>query len=76
MKRSRLRNNFLKSKTYENRLLYTKPRHYSVSLLRKSKKTYFDDLDEKRVTDKKLIWKAVKSSLSNKSFAKDRINVI
>ena len=49
MKRSRLQNNFLKNKTHENRLLYDKPRNYSVvSLLRKSKKMYFDNLDEKK----------------------------
>ena len=36
MKRSRLRNNFLKSRTGENKTLYTKHRNYCVSLLKKS----------------------------------------
>ena len=41
MKRSRLRNNFLKNKTEQNKTLYTKQRNYCVSLLKKSKKKYF-----------------------------------
>ena len=37
MKRSKLRNNYLKNKTDANRMLYKKQRNYCVSLLRKVK---------------------------------------
>ena len=47
-KNKRLRNNFLKNKTHENRLPYTKQRNYRVSLLRKSKEIHFENLDEKK----------------------------
>ena len=35
-KRSRLRNNFLKNRTEENKTLYTKQRNYCVSLLKRN----------------------------------------
>ena len=63
MKRSRLRNNFLKNKTEQNKTLYTKQRNYCVSLLKKSKKKYFANLNEKIILDNKLFWKAKKPSL-------------
>ena len=37
MKRSRLRNNFLRNRTEENKILYSRQRNYCVSLLRKSR---------------------------------------
>ena len=51
MLRSRLRNKFLTDKTDENRFLYTQQRNKCVALLRKTKKTYNENLDEKNVTD-------------------------
>ena len=39
MKRSRLRNRFLKSKSEVNKINFFKQRNYCVSLLRKTKKT-------------------------------------
>ena len=50
MKRSRLRNNFLKNKTEQNKTLYTKQRNYCVSLLKKSKKKYFANFNEKKIS--------------------------
>ena len=37
IKKSRLRNRFLKSKSLENRILYTQQMNYCVSLFRKAK---------------------------------------
>ena len=77
MKRSKLRNNYLKNKTDANRMLYKKQRNYCVSLLRKSKTNYYANLDEKKVSDNKLFWKVRKSSLSDKSCDKDqKINLV
>ena len=75
MKRSRLRNNFLRNRTEENKILYNKQRNYCVSLLRKSKRGYYENLNIKNVTDNKLFWKSVKSLLSDKSRIRDRINI-
>ena len=46
-KRSRLRNNFLKNRTKENKTLHTKQRSYCASLFKKSEKKYFANLNEK-----------------------------
>ena len=75
MKRSRLRNNFLKNKTEQNKTLYTKQRNYCVSLLKKSKKKYFANLNEKDILDNKLFWKTIKPSFSDKIMPRDRINL-
>ena len=76
MKRSKLRNNYLKNKTNANRMLCKKQRSYCVSLLRKSKANDYANLDEKKVTDNKLFWKVIKPSLSDKSCAKEQINLV
>ena len=57
MKRSRLSNNFLKNRTEENEILYNRQRNYCASLLRKSKRRYYENLNIKNVTDSKLFWK-------------------
>ena len=56
IKKSRLRNKFLKNNNEENRKLYTKQRNYCVSLLRKTKKAYYENLHERKVSDNKLFW--------------------
>ena len=40
MKRSKLRNNFLRTKSQEDRLKYNKQRHFCKKLLRTAKKIY------------------------------------
>ena len=75
MKRSRLRNNFLRNRTEENKILYNRQRNYCVSLLRKSKRGYYENLNIETVTDNKLFWKSVKPLLSDKSRIRDRINI-
>ena len=76
MKRTRLRNKFIKAKTAENKFAYNKQRNYCVSLLRKSKKSYFENLDEKKITDSKTFWKTVKPYLSDKTISGDKITLI
>ena len=60
MKRSRLRNNFLRNETEENNILYNRQMNHCVSLLRKSKRGYYENLNIKYETDNKLLWKSVK----------------
>ena len=55
MTRSRLRNKYLKHKTEEIRLLYTQQRTKCVSLLRETKINYYGNLDEKDITDNKIL---------------------
>ena len=71
MKRSRLCNNFLKNRTGENKTLYIKQRNYCVSLLKKSKKKYFANLNEKDILDNKLSWEIISTSFSDKIMTRD-----
>ena len=57
MKRTKLRNKFLKERTDESKKRYTLQRNYCVSLLKKAKKNYYDNLNEKDVSDNKTFWK-------------------
>ena len=51
--RSKLRNRFLKNKTQSNETAYKKERNYCVSLFRKEKKSFNENLDTKNITDNK-----------------------
>ena len=75
MKISRLRNKYLKKNNGENRKLYAKQRNYCISLLRKTKKAYYENLNERKVSDNKFFWKTAKLSLSKKFNARDRISL-
>ena len=76
MKRSRLRNLYLKDKAGTSRIAYIKQRNYCVSLLRKTKKRHYANLDEKDVADNKQFWKTFKPLLSNKVKSSERITLV
>ena len=59
MKRSRLRNNFLRTKSQEDRLKYNKQRNFCKKLLRTAQKLYFNNLDIKEVVDNRSFSKTV-----------------
>ena len=76
MRRTRLRNNFLRNRSDENKRKYSKQRNYCVSLLRKTKKNYYNNLNEKKITDNKTFWKTVKPFLSDKTPSDEKITLI
>ena len=63
MQRSKLRNIFLKNRTEENRNNYAKQRNLCVTLLRKSKREFYGNLNEKRLCDNKKFRGAVEPVL-------------
>ena len=73
MIRSRLRNCYLKNKTINNQIAYKKQRNYCVGLLKRTKRDYYGNLDEKNNCDNKIFWKTVKPLLSNKNIQSERI---
>ena len=75
MKKSRPCNNFLKNKTGKIKSLYTKQRNYCASLLKKSKRKYSANLNEKDILDNKLFWNTIKPLLLDKVMTIDRINL-
>ena len=66
MKRTRLKNKFIDSKTDADRIAYSKQRNNCVSLIRKEKKAYYSNLTISDVTDNKKFWRKVKPLFSGK----------
>ena len=60
MKRSRLRNKFLNTKSDIDRKAYNAQRNLCVTLIRQAKKRFFSNLDTCDITDNKTFWKTVK----------------
>ena len=75
MLRSRLRNKFLKTKTEESKQLYNKQRNLCVTLLRKTKRNYFAELDN-RIFKNRKFWKTVHPLFSEKAYQKESITII
>ena len=67
MQRAKLRNKFLKDPSAANKFSYNKTRNWCISLLRKEKKKYFANLNEKDITDNKKFWQTIKPFLSEKT---------
>ena len=76
MLRTNLRNKFLKNRSNENKRNFVKQRNHCVSLLRKTKREYYSNLDEKEICDRKTFWKIVKPMLSKKIKSNERITLI
>ena len=74
VKRSILRNIYVKNKTDTNRTAYIKQRNYCVSRLRKNKKDYYANLNEKDVADNKQFWRTVKPLPSDKVKSSEKNN--
>ena len=66
MNRAKLKNNFNKNPTEENKQLYKKQRNFCVRLLRKEKKEYYNNLDLNIFSDNKKFWKCIKPLFSDK----------
>ena len=73
MKRSRLHNNFLRTKWKEDRLKYNKQKCFCKKLLGTTKKLYFINLDIKNVVDNRSFFKTVSPLFSTKSSKGDKI---
>ena len=76
MNRSRLRNKFLRERTNESKIAYSKQRNICVSLLRKTKRDYFANLDTKIMKGNRKFWKTVNPLFSEKSHRKESISLI
>ena len=76
MKRSRLRNKFLNTKSDIDRKSYNKQRIQVVSLVRNEKKNYYSNLDTKHVINNITFWKTVKPPLFEKVTKHSKINQV
>ena len=75
MKRTWLRKCYLKNRSEQNRLSYVKQRNYCVSLLRKTKKDYYANLNVKDIVDNKQFWRTVKPLFSDKAKSNEKITL-
>ena len=76
MKRRRLRNIYVRNKSDTNRIAHIKQHNYCVSLLRKTKKDHYANLNEKDVADNKQFWRTVKALLSDKLKSSEKITLV
>ena len=76
MKRSNLRNKYLKNRSEEDRQRFRKQRNLCVSLLRKTIRSYYSNINEKNIIDNRNVWKTVKSMLSNKFVTSEKIALV
>ena len=77
MKRSRLKNKFLRDRTDISREEFKKEKEiFALAFFKKAKKDHFANLDTKSVTDNKKFWQTVKPLSSNKVKAKTVIKLI
>ena len=66
MHRSKLKNIYNKKRADVNWTNYKRQRNFCVTLLRSTKKEYFQNLNVKDLSDNKKFWKAIKPYFSNK----------
>ena len=76
MIRSKLRNIFKKNGKYDNWRKYKRQRSLCLILLRKTKKNFYKNLDEKQVSDNKEFWKNVKPFPSDKCVNSSKITLV
>ena len=66
MHRSKLKNKYNKNPTENNIIFYNQQRNFCVSLLKKEKRKYYNNLDPKIFKDNKTFWQRVKPIFSDK----------
>ena len=71
-----IRNWYLKKRSEQNRLSYVKQRSYYVSLLRKTIKDYYTNLNVKHIVDNKQFWRTVKPLISDKTKSNEKITLV
>ena len=77
MKRSRLHNKFLNTKSDTDRKAYDTQQNLCVSQIRQAKKKFFTNLNNTNVATKnKTFWKTLKPFLTDKVKTKSKITLI
>ena len=76
MLRYELRNHYLKCKSEEARARFKIQRNLCVTLLRKAKRDYYENLELGKVSDSKKFWNTVKSVFGNEVTARNNITLI
>ena len=75
MQRTRLKNIYLKQRNEATKVAYNQQRNKCVSILKKSKISYFESRNVKFVNDNKNFWKKISSLFLNKIKSKEKITL-
>ena len=73
MQKSKLRQRFLKARTNYSKHLYNRQRNTCISLLQKTKRDYFKQLNNKVVSDNRKFGQTKSPLFSEKAFRKETI---
>jgi hypothetical protein len=76
MRRSALKNIYMKQKTAVAERAFRKQKNYTNKLLKKEKKKYFSELDLNKITDNKKFWNTIKPLFSNGSSQSGKITLV
>ena len=76
MNRSTLLNQFVKTRSQQFKQAYNKQSNICVTMTRKAKQDYCNDVKVRRINDNKQFWKTLKVFFSNKVGADETITFI
>ena len=76
MTRARLLNKIRKFNCPENQLTYKMQRNYCIKLLKRSKKDFYNNLNVKKVTDKKHFWKTIQPNFTDKVLKDEKMVLV
>ena len=76
MLRSKLNNSFNKDRSYENWCKYKWQRNFCVNLLRKTKRNFFKNVNEKKISDNRTFWKEIKPYFNDKGGMSSKIKLV
>ena len=76
MRHSRLKNIYKKTRSPENWNSYKKQRNFCVDHLRKTKRSYFEQININDISDNKKFWNTIKPLFSNKGLNSNKLMLI
>ena len=75
MKRSQLKNKFIKKRNKTNWQKYKNQRNFCSNLLKQTKRNYFSNLDLNSLNDSKKFWKNIKPLFSDKGSSTNKVMI-
>ena len=73
MVRTKLLNKFRKENSFINELEYKRQRNFCTTLIKKTKRNFYNNLNVNKITDNKSFWKTVKPSFTEKTLKDEKI---
>ena len=75
MESSRLRNKCLSTKSDIDKKVYNKQRNLCVSLIRREKENFYNNISTRDITDNKTFWKTVETLFTDKIQANSELRL-